>query len=44
VPSVDVRDNAVRAVEQEAARLGQRVRIVDRLDIVGHEGGMRRPA
>ncbi|HEX9821655.1 MAG TPA: hypothetical protein VGD07_18805 [Methylomirabilota bacterium] len=44
VPSGDVRDTAVRAVEQEAVRLGQRVRIVDRLDIVGHEGGMRRPA
>lgn len=44
VPSVEVRDVAVRAVEREAARLGQRVQIADRLEIVGHDRGVRRPA
>jgi len=44
VPSVDLRQAAVRAVEHEAERLGRRVRIVDRLDVVGGGGPVRRPA
>ncbi|HEU4370142.1 MAG TPA: hypothetical protein VFV05_18110 [Methylomirabilota bacterium] len=44
VPSVDVREAAVRAVEHEAERLGRPVRIVDRLDVVAGGGPVRRPA
>ena len=44
VPSSAARDAAIRVVEVEAARLGQRVRIVDRLAIVGADGSVRRPA
>jgi membrane protein implicated in regulation of membrane protease activity len=42
VASRDVRDAAQRAVEREAARLGQRVRIVNRLELM--DEAMRRPA
>jgi hypothetical protein len=42
VPSGDVRDAAVRAVEREAARLGRRIRVVVRMDV--QDDGMRRPA
>jgi hypothetical protein len=42
VPSRDVRDAAVRAVERESTRLGRRVRVVARLDVL--DEGMRRPA
>jgi hypothetical protein len=41
VPSPEIRDVALRTVEREAARLGQRVRIVDRIEVVE---GMRRLA
>ena len=34
VPSSEIRQTAVRAVEREAAKLGQRVRIVDSLEVV----------
>jgi len=44
VPTVDLRDAAVRTVEHEAERLGRRVRVVDRLDVVGSGGPARRPA
>jgi hypothetical protein len=40
VPSREIRDAAVRAVEREAARLGRPVRIVDRLEIID-DGGSR---
>jgi hypothetical protein len=33
VPSREMRDAAVRAVEREAVRLGRRVRVVDQLEI-----------
>jgi len=42
VPSTDIRDAAVRAIEREAAQLGRQVRIVDSLEILGR--GQRRPA
>jgi hypothetical protein len=42
VASRDVRDAAERAIEREAARLGRRIRIVNRLDLM--DGTMRRPA
>ena len=42
VPSRDVRDAAGRAVERESARLGRRVRVVNRLEV--RDEGMRRPA
>jgi hypothetical protein len=44
VPSPEVGTVAVRAVEREAARLGQQIRIVDRLEVLGADGAMRRPA
>jgi hypothetical protein len=44
VSSPAARDAAVQVVEHEAARLGRRVRIVDRLAIVGGDGPVRRPA
>jgi hypothetical protein len=42
VASTEIRDTAMRAVEREAARLGRRVRIIDRLDV--SDDAMRRPA
>jgi hypothetical protein len=42
VPSPEVRDAALSAVEREARRLGRAVRIVDALEIV--DRGQRRPA
>jgi hypothetical protein len=42
VASPEARDAAGRAVERESARLGRRVRIVNRLEIL--DEGMRRPA
>jgi hypothetical protein len=44
VSSAAARDRAVQVVEQETTRLGRRVRIVDRLSIVGEGGPVRRPA
>jgi hypothetical protein len=41
VPSRDVRDAAIRAVEREAKRLGARIRVVDHIEVVD---AMRRPA
>jgi hypothetical protein len=34
VPSLDVHDAAIRAVEREAKRLGARIRVVDHLEVV----------
>ena len=42
VPSREIRDAAVRAVEREAARLGRPVRVIDSLEIIDRE--QRRPA
>jgi hypothetical protein len=44
VPSLEARDAAVRLVEREGARLGQPVRVVDRLEVAGHGRTVRRPA
>jgi len=41
VPSRDVHDAAIRAVEREAKRLGARIRVVDHIEVVD---AMRRPA
>jgi hypothetical protein len=41
VPSRDVHDAAIRAVEREAKRLGTRIRVVDHIEVVD---AMRRPA
>ena len=41
VPSHDVHDAAIRAVEREAKRLGARIRVVDHIEVVD---AMRRPA
>jgi hypothetical protein len=42
VPSPAVRDAAGRAVERESARLGRRIRVVNRLEVVRE--GIARPA
>ena len=42
VPSVELRNIAIRTVEREAARVGQRVRISDHLEIIRHNGSERR--
>ena len=42
VPSSALRDVAFRTVEREAGRLGRRVHIVDRLEVVGRDDGTRR--
>jgi hypothetical protein len=44
VPSPSLRAAAVRAVEHEAARLGQPIRMIDRLEVTDGGGAMRRPA
>jgi hypothetical protein len=41
VPSPDVRDAAVKAVEREARRLGAQIRIVDHIEVAD---AVRRPA
>jgi hypothetical protein len=41
VPSPDVRDAAVKAVEREARRLGAKIRIVDHIEVAD---AVRRPA
>ena len=43
VPSSALRDIAVRTVEREAGRLGRRVRIIDRLEIVRLDDAIRGP-
>ncbi len=43
VPSAEVREAAGRAVEREFARLGRRVRVVNRLELVSQQG-IARPA
>ena len=42
VPSAEIRDAAVRAIEREAQRLGRPIRIVDSLEILDRQ--QRRPA
>jgi hypothetical protein len=44
VRSKVARDAAMRAVERQAARLGRRVQLVDRLEVVGSEEATRRTA
>ena len=43
VPSPEVREAAGRTVEREFARLGRRVRVVNRLELVSQQG-IARPA